>query len=278
MKSFDVKKVGVTAGIVLLSCVIILGGGKLIAHEKRQNQQIASLNQKVVELNKMVSDQKSHNNYLEARLQQVTDYYNFHPEYQVDSFNYLALGNSLTLIPEFGNGICSTKPDKDYYTLVESYLKQVKGPIIGYRYNFFVWEDSLNRNSALKLLDIMLSDKLNLVTIQLGENVRDTSKFETDLESLIKYVRSKAPKAQIIVVGDFWNKERNNQRKTAAENQHCAFADLREIMNDKNYQSKEGTECLLKNGKIIKVSKNAETHPNDAGMKYIADQIIKNIW
>jgi len=27
MKSFDVKKVGVTAGIVLLSCVIILGGG-----------------------------------------------------------------------------------------------------------------------------------------------------------------------------------------------------------------------------------------------------------
>lgn len=253
------------------------GGGKLIAHEKRQNQRIASLNQKVVELNKNITDQKNRNDYLDARLQQVTDYYNFHPEYQENSFNYLALGNSLTLIPGWGRGICSTKPDNDYYGLVESYLRQKSESVVGYRYNFFVWERSSNRNSTLNLLDMMLSDKLSLVTIQLGENVRDTSKYESDLESLIRYVRVKAPKAKIIVVGDFWSKERNNQRKTAAENEHCAFADLSEIMNDRNYQSKEGTECFLKNGKTIKVSKNAETHPNDEGMQYIADRIIECI-
>lgn len=65
---------------------------------------------------------------------------------------------------------------------------------------------------------MLLSDKLNLVTIQLGENVSDTSRFEADLEELISYVQQRAPKAQIIIIGDFWDKERNNMRKEAAQN------------------------------------------------------------
>ena len=36
---------------------------------------------------------------------------------------------------------------------------------------------------------LLLSDKLNLVTIQLGENVTDTSHYEQDLEYLITYVQ-----------------------------------------------------------------------------------------
>ena len=81
-------------------------------------------------------------------------------------------------------------------------------------------------------------------------------------------------KAKIIVIGDFWDKERNAMRQQAAESQGCPFADLAPIIGDKAYQSKEGTECTLEDGSTMTVSKEAETHPGDAGMEYIAAQVL----
>lgn len=134
-----------------------------------------------------------------------------------------------------------------------------------------------DRTKALDLLNILLSDKLNLVTIQLGENVSDTSHFEEDLETLIAYIHKRAPKAKIIVIGDFWDKNRNGQRKRAAERQNVLFADLSEIMGNKDYQSKEGTICTLDDGSTIAVSKEAETHPGDKGMEYIANKVMEEV-
>lgn len=122
-----------------------------------------------------------------------------------------------------------------------------------------------------------LSDKLNLVTIQLGENVTDTSHFEEVLETLIAYVHKRAPRAKIIVIGDFWDKNRNEMRKQAAENQNVLFADLSEIIGNKEYHSQEGTICTLDDGSTIAVSKEAATHPGDKGMEYIANKVIEKI-
>ena len=62
-----------------------------------------------------------------------------------------------------------------------------------------------NRSRAFDLLDILLSDKLDLVTIQLGENVTDVSCFKEDLKVPIAYVHRRVLRAKIIVIGDFWD-------------------------------------------------------------------------
>lgn len=183
------------------------GGGlclKAYHHEKKQESQIRELG--------------SRTEYLEGRLNQIQNYYDFQTEYRDDAYNYLAIGNSLTLITNWGRGICATKPDNDYYGLVNQYLNQKQGDVVSYRYNFAPWETTSDRASRLDLLNVFLSDKLDLVTIQLGENVADTTTFEPDLEALIAYVQQRAPKAKIIVIGDFWDKKRDAMRREAAAN------------------------------------------------------------
>lgn len=252
-------------GIIALAVLVcLLGGYKVYRHEQSQNAQL-----------KQLQSLEGRTDYLEQRLQQVTDYYNIQPEYRDDAYNYLAIGNSLTLITSWGRGICATQPDGDYFGIVKQQLAAEHGDAVAYRINYASWERMQDRSKALDLLDILLSDKLNLVTIQLGENVTDTSRFEEDLETLIAYVHKRAPKAKIIVIGDFWDKTRNEMRKQAAANQNVLFADLSDIIGNKDYQSKEGTICTLDDGSTIAVSKAAETHPGDKGMEYIANEIIE---
>ena len=253
-------------GIITLAVLLcLLGGGyKVYRHEQSQNAQLRQL-----------QSLEGRTDYLEQRLQQVTEYYNVQPEYRDDAYNYLAIGNSLTLITSWGRGICATQPDGDYFGRVKQQLATEHGDAVAYRINYASWECMQDRSKALDLLDILLSDKLNLVTIQLGENVTDTSHFEEDLETLIAYVHKRAPRARIIVIGDFWDKNRNKMRKQAAENQNVLFADLSEIIGNKEYQSKEGTICTLDDGNTIAVSKKAETHPGDKGMEYIANKVIE---
>lgn len=250
-----------------------MGGYRVYRHEQRQNAQLRQL--QALEGRSELRALEGRTDYLEQRLQQVTDYYNFQPKYSDDAYNYLAIGNSLTLITSWGRGICATQPDGDYFGRVKQQLAAEHGGAIAYRINYASWERMQDRSKALDLLNILLNDKLNLVTIQLGENVTDISHFEEDLETLIAYVRKRAPKARIIVVGDFWDKHRNEIRRKAAANQSVPFADLSEIIGNKDYQSKEGTICTLDNGCTIAVSKEAETHPGDKGMEYIADRVME---
>lgn len=238
-------------------------GYKVYRHEKKQEQEYAELMGQV--------------GFLRDKLEQTTEYYNFQPDYRDDTYNYLAIGNSLTLIGSWGRGICATESDGDYFGRVKKYLQEQHGETVGYRYNFSTWELMSARENAYPLLDKLLSEKLTLVTIQLGENVRNDTTYEKDLEQLISYVHQKAPKAEIIVIGDFWSKKRNQMRREAAENTGVPFADMDRIIGDKEYQSKEGTECEMLDGTTRKVSKIEETHPGDEGMAYIADSVIRLI-
>lgn len=226
---------------------------------------------------KQISELLSKTEYLEEKLRQTTDYYDFETEYKQDSFNCLAIGNSLTLITSWGRGICSTQPDNDYFNLIVKELKNQHGDVVAYPYNFAPWEKAAKRDSALDLIDVYLSDKLDLVTIQLGENAGDITTYEQDLENLINYVREKAPKAQIIVIGDWWSKEKNDMRIEAAKNCGCEFADLSDVIGNSKYQSKTGLTCYLSDGTTINVSEEASTHPGDLGMEYIAKKVIKLI-
>ena len=260
-----------TIWIVVVVLVLLAGAGiggylaakKLIRHENLQDAAITELQGEI--------------EYLESRLARVTDYYNFQAEYREDTYNYLALGNSLTLITSWGRGICSTKPDNDYFHLVKAGLEEKHGETAAYPVQFSEWERLGNRSKAYDLIDSYLDGKLDLVTIQLGENVTDTSTYEADLENLIRYIQAKAPKAKIVVIGDFWDKGRNESRKAAAEKTGAQFADLAGIIGDKSYQSKAGTVCELADGGTITVTEASATHPGDEGMRYIADRVLEAI-
>ena len=76
----------------------------------------------------------------------------------------------MTLITSWGRGICSTKPDNDYFNLVKKSLEDKYGEVVAYPYNFAPWERLSNREKAYDLIDSYLSPDLDLVTIQLGEN------------------------------------------------------------------------------------------------------------
>lgn len=215
---------------------------------------------------------------MKERLDQETEYYNYETHYREDAYNYFAIGNSLTLIKSWGRGICATKMDNDYFGLVKAGASARSGePVVAYRYGFSVWERSGDRNTCLRLLNPYLDASLDLVTIQLGENARDLSTFENALVSLIQYVREKAPKARIIVIGDFWDKKKNELRRNAAARTGCGFADLGPIIGDKNYQSKVGIEAEAKDGTTRTVTTIEETHPGDEGMEYIAERVLEKV-
>lgn len=220
-------------------------GNKFIRHEERQNNLINELQTQDNELKNELLSQRE---YFDEKINQSVNYFEYDAHYSEDTYNYFAIGNSLTLIKSWGRGICSTRLDNDYFHLIVKYLKKENDNVIAHPFNFAMWERSNNRSSNLKLLDVFLSINLDLVTIQLGENVGDLTTFQSDLESLIEYVHSKAPKAKIIVIGDWWDKNRNELRKAAALNKNAIFVDLSDIMNKREYQSAEGIECIGING------------------------------
>lgn len=261
--------------LLFILCALLLGCGawlgiKLIRHEHRQSQQIAQQSVQIVQL-------IGKTDYLEEKLRQTTDYYNFDTAYSEDAFNYFAIGNSLTMITSWGRGICSTRPDNDYVHLVSAELESRHGNVVSYAYNFSPWERAADRDSTLDLIDVYLDEKLDLVTIQLGENTSDTTTYEKDLVSLIQYVRQKCPDAQIIMVGDWWDTEKNEMRRRVSEQSNSSFADLSEIFGDKAYQSETGQICYMQDGSTVEVPEAASTHPGDRGMRYIADRVIEQL-
>ena len=147
-------------------------------------------------------------------------------------------------------------------------------------YNLSTWElMHTDRAETLSLLDHYLDEKLNMVTVQLGENASNIETFESDFEYLLDYISGKAPNAQIFVISDFWEHKtkdgsRDLLKKTAAENKKAVFVDISEIKDNKDYQCGTGTVVLGDDGKEHVVNHSGvAAHPNDKAMEYIALRI-----
>ena len=100
------KKVNRRSAVVILNIfvlILILGGGglfgyKLYKHEKQQENQITNIQRQIEQQENQITNNQGQEEYLQDKLTQVTDYYNFQPKYKDDTYNYFAIGNSLTLI------------------------------------------------------------------------------------------------------------------------------------------------------------------------------------
>lgn len=252
-----VKRGGGLALCLILLLSISFCGVKFIKHEKSQQDRIASLEGKV--------------NLLQAESNKSA------VDWDSDDYNYLAIGNSITIHPlneYWWNecGMAATTVENDYVHLVASALDAKF-----YAYNFATWElMGHDRGETLSLLDGLLSEELDLVTIQLSENASDLSTFESDFEELIRYVQKGAPDVQILVIGDFWDKEQKDEMKQkASEETRVEFISLDEIKGLEEYQCGMDTTVYDSEGNPHTVEHDGVAdHPGNAGMKWIADRII----
>lgn len=262
------KKILLLIMAFLTLCVACLICYRFIRHEKAQNERISNLQSSV--------------SFLSAKLEATKTN---KIEWSDKGFNYLAIGNSITLHNECSYwwnkvGMAASDAEHDYYHLVVDYLESLNSEVVAYPYNYSVWEtQSTDRDETLEFIDFLLSEKLDLVTIQLGENAKDISTFEQDYASLIKYISEKAPNAQIVVIGDFWsNGDRDFLKKKACETCNVTYVPLEGIRDNKDYYCGLGTVVYDAEGTSHVVEHSGvASHPGDEGMKAIADIVINEI-
>ena len=161
--------------------------------------------------------------------------------------------------------MAATEGEKDYFHLVTAYLEETYGETAAYAYNFGNWELlNTDRAEALALLDAYLIPDMDLVTIQLSENVKDTTTFKTDFAYLIQYIAEKCPTAQL--------------KREAVEGCGVLFVDLNEIRGKEEYQCGYDTIVYGDDGTAHTVTHSGvASHPGDAAMEYIADAVIASI-
>jgi len=206
-------------------------------------------------------------------------------DWDQNRFNYLAVGNSITLhgyADYWWNeiGMAASKAEKDYFHLVTKELERRYGSVFAHAFNFATWEVlATDRAETLELLNGCLSDKINLITVQLGENVSDIATYETDFAHMLHHIQRACPRAQILVIGDFWFREERDEMKERAANAcRVPYISLKSAMNDNSCKAGLGTTVFGTNGEAHVIEHaGVAAHPGDKGMQYIADSVIKSL-
>lgn len=207
-------------------------------------------------------------------------------KYKDDAFNYLAIGNSITLhrVNEYWwneVGMAATEQKNDYVHIVADHLEREHEKCEFYALNYSGWEaNSHDRAQSYYAIDPYMSNKLDLITVQLGENVFDLTTFEFDFDALLRYLSRKSPNAKIMVVGDFkGSDEREDMKRRVVEKWGGGvYLSLSEIRDNAEYQCGLGTVVYDADGGAHTVEHDGVAwHPGDKGMRYIADAIIKHL-
>lgn len=254
-------------------CIVLIGGlgagavgYKLYKKVKGQETTLQNLQ---LQINTITTDQKA------ANFDNTI--------FTSDTYNYLAIGNSITYHSTAsywwndGVGMAASDADHDYVRVL---AKLIGDDVVSASMNFYDWEaQSYDRGETLSTLDSYLSPNLDLVTIQLGENVNDTSTLEADYEDLINYVKDKASTAQIAVIGEFWkDEEKDNDKKAACEATGATFVDLSSMWDDKSYEAGMGTTVYGSDGEEHTIEHDGvASHPGDKGMQKIAELTFEAI-
>lgn len=199
---------------------------------------------------------------------------------------FACIGNSITMhgYNETVNwlvsdrGMAASRVDYDYCHRLRSYFQEHGGSTtLESQYGFWRWETASDRDSTLNYLDNVLSDDLDLVVIQLGENASDLTTLYEDFKSLIAYVRNLCPRAFLVVVGEsFGSTEKDDIKKKACADTNVAFADVSGYLSLSNYKAGMGTTIYKSDGTTFTVTNGGVAkHPGNVGMRCIAQAILR---
>lgn len=261
--------------ILILICLIGIGGVKFYKHEVGMKNDLKVLYDKV--------------NVLEAKVNSSTDSKanEFLSLCDSSHYNIFFIGNSISKhgLADYwwseNRGMAATSNDKDYVHNVISGLKNIeKNPVNDYVYNFATWETlSHDRSEMFVQIDNLLVENIDLIIVQLGENISDYTTLKNDYEELFNHIKDKSPKAKIIVVGNFWKNDKVDEiKKELSGKMDLEYIDLSEIQDKKEYQSFIGEKIQGDDGEIHEVEHaGVAKHPGDLGFKYISDKILERI-
>ena len=205
-----------------------------------------------------------------------------------EPFRFVALGNSITSHPVcdfwfYECGMAASKPSKDYvHQTVRKIKKEFGSKYSSYSFELVdspLWELSKSyRKSLKKQLAPVLKKKVQLLVIQYGDNVRDTSFLEDALTDLIRYIQKKSAETKIVIIGNLELKSKVNKRteaikKKVAKACGAGYVDLRPIVSKKQYRL-GFTKIRDPKGRWHQVYlESVALHPNDRGMEWIAAKI-----
>ena len=94
---------------------------------------------------------------------------------------------------------------------------------------------------------------------------------------MLDYLKSRCPKAKIIVIGDFWLNDglRNDMKYRVCSDTGCVFIDLSAISGKEEYKCGMNTSVYDNIGQAHLVHHaGVAEHPNDKAMKFIAEKIF----
>jgi len=196
--------------------------------------------------------------------------------------NILVLGNSITIHPLWSYwwgewGMAASVRENDFVHKLQSKIRLVNPDCEITPVNISAWEtDHVTYDKSN--FDSYFTTPPNLVIIRLGENVSDETDFDTSIQGLIDYVKSKAPVAKIVMTGTFFaDASLNVLLSAAAAANGLKYTELNSLNTAENISyigaivyDEDGNPHAVDNTGVAK-------HPNDTGMSLIADKIYDTI-
>ena len=262
--------------VIFIVFATIFGVSKVNLKYNQIKGEISILNDKVENQQRMI-------NILNNTIMSLETKNRFSINCTDERFNYLAIGNSITKhgVCDYWrseSGMAASKPINDYFNVHNQLFRNNGYDVHSCAINFGEWEYlSHDRSQAIGIINGYLNSNIDLITVQLGENVSNLSTFESDFIYLLDYLKSRCPKAKIIVIGDFWLNDglRNDMKYRACSDTSCVFIDLSAISGKEEYKCGMNTSVYDNIGQVHLVQHaGVAEHPNDKAMKFIAEKIF----
>ena len=176
--------------------------------------------------------------------------------------------------------MAATDKEHDYYYLLEQKLKQKYESLNMNRISAIDWEENRIISSRTDWLNEHFTEDLisnqDLVIFQLGDNCVPTESFEQSAIEMIEKVKEHSPNAKMIWIAMwFINEERLAMIPMICEKYGIDFINITDLVTEQ-YQSHIGEKRTGTKGEDITVGTREEAfHPNNEGMKIIAERIFK---
>lgn len=201
----------------------------------------------------------------------------------------LFIGNSLLIgnhHGEYAFGMCASNIESDYCYHVSQYILERNSNATFERMSGVAFEEATNESTVTTLLNDKLlpklSEELELVIVQLGDNVNTAERlatFNSQASEFLKFIRTNSPNARVVWVGEWYSStEKQNIIANACKNTGCQFVDISDLNIAEN-RGTIGQTITYPDGTITTVENSGvASHPGDTGFLAIANRIIENIF